>query len=290
MYKILLSGIATLDIINVVNDYPQEDEEIRAIDHYEQRGGNGANTAVVLSQLGNKVEFVGVLTESSDGKKINNDLLRFNISINYCQYDNGQSPTSYITVNSKNGSRTIVHYRSIPELGFDTFNKIPLSDFDWYHFEGRNIETTLKMLNKIRHEVPHKPVSIEVEKPRPGIEQLYPYANTILFSRHYANACGFSDAESFLKEQRKHISLAILICAWGELGAWALDEKNTLYYSKAYPTDNIVDTLGAGDTFNAAIIHSFLNGNDLSSSLTAACQLAGKKIGQSGFDKLVSPA
>lgn len=288
MHRILLTGIATLDIINVVDHYPHEDEELRALAHDEQSGGNAANTAVVLNQLGHHVEFAGVISEASGGKKIINDLKRNNISINYCQYDSGAPPVSYITINRENGSRTIVHYRTIPELSFESFDKIPLSEFDWYHFEGRNVESTLKMLDKIQQEIIEKPVSLEVEKPRTSIEQLYPYADVVFFSRNFAVTCGFAAAEEFLQAQRKEIPHAILICAWGELGAWALDHNNTLHHSRAYPPEYIIDTLGAGDTFNAAMIHNLLNNTGLTSSLSSACKLAGRKIAQQGFDQLVS--
>ena len=48
----------------------------------------------------------------------------------------------------------------------------------------------------------------------------------------------------------------------------------------------VVDTLGAGDTFNAGIISACMDGLDTEASLARACQLAGKKCGQSGCDGL----
>jgi ketohexokinase len=45
-------GIATLDIINVVDTYPAENSEVRALSQQKVRGGNATNSLVVLSQLG----------------------------------------------------------------------------------------------------------------------------------------------------------------------------------------------------------------------------------------------
>lgn len=55
---------------------------------------------------------------------------------------------------------------------------------------------------------------------------------------------------------------ATLICAWAEKGADAMGPDGTVLHSDAFPPENLVDTLGAGDTFNAAVIYSLANGNN----------------------------
>lgn len=53
---------------------------------------------------------------------------------------------------------------------------------------------------------------------------------------------------------------AVLICAWAERGADALGPDGVLVHSDAFPPQSLVDTLGAGDTFNAAVIYTLSNG------------------------------
>ena len=67
MARILGVGIATLDIINTVDGYPAEDSEVRAIHQRICRGGNATNTLVVLSQLGHRCAWAGVLADEPDG-------------------------------------------------------------------------------------------------------------------------------------------------------------------------------------------------------------------------------
>lgn len=53
---------------------------------------------------------------------------------------------------------------------------------------------------------------------------------------------------------------AVLICAWAEKGAEALGPDGVVVHSDAFPPESLVDTLGAGDTFNAAVIFTLSNG------------------------------
>ena len=61
-----------------------------------------------------------------------------------------------------------------------------------------------------------------------------------------------------------------------------------LHTSPATPPPQLLDTLGAGDTFNAGFIHKLSSGHTVQEALSFACQLAGAKCGLSGFDGLTS--
>ena len=74
----------------------------------------------------------------------------------------------------------------------------------------------------------------------------------------------------------------IVVCAWGSEGA-AAGQNDVVITQSAFPPDKVVDTLGAGDTFNAAFIYGQVKNWDLKKSLKFACVVAGRKIGQKGF-------
>ena len=288
MSHILTVGIATLDIINLVDHYPAEDEEMRAVDQHIESGGNAANTASVLAQYGHKVDFAGTLAHEPDGYRIEQQLKAKHVTTGFCRHvKRGKAPTSYITLNQQTGSRTIVHYRDLPEYDYQHFHQIPLEEYDWFHYEARNVSEVRRMLVETQQRRVDQPISLEVEKEREEIDSLLPLADILLFSRVFVTARGFDKPTVFFDAMRSHIPEAILVCTWGDQGAWARDGNNRDYHAPAYPPPEIIDTLGAGDTFNAGLIHAMVSGQTLAEALVHACQLAGKKVGQHGFGGLI---
>lgn len=283
MSSILAIGIATLDIINTTDGYPTEDAEVRAVSQRVSRGGNATNTLVVLSQLGHRCTWGGVWVNEPDGQRILEDLCYYMVDISPCrEVSKGKVPTSYIILNQRTGSRTIVNYRDLPEFSLADFQLIDLTPFDWLHLEGRNVEETARMLQRARQLCPTLPISVEIEKPRPQIELLF-NADVLLFSQVFAEYRGYTEAFPFLQAMRQPAPRANLVCAWGTAGGYALTTTETFLHSPAYPPPQVIDTLGAGDTFNAGIIDGLCRQQDLATALNRACRLAGKKCGQVGL-------
>ncbi|XP_077990794.1 ketohexokinase-like [Glandiceps talaboti] len=292
--KILQVGLTCLDILNVLEHYPLEDTDSRCKEQYWQRGGNAGNTSVVLAQLGVNTEYLGTLAEHQLSQFIKDDLHKHGVKTEHCVYhSNANVPTSCILVNSINGSRTIVHAnKNLPELRLEDFQKLQLCSYHWIHFEGRNLQEVLKMIdavemfNETQERIEDKiTVSIELEKPKHNIHDLIDKGNVVFISKDYAKHFGYNTAEEALKYFHQKVRKgAILVCAWGDLGAWAMDSTDQLiFHSEAFPPKQLVDTLGAGDTFNAGVIYSLSQKQSLQEALTLACKLAGRKCELHGF-------
>lgn len=291
MPKILAVGIATLDIINETDGYPQEDSEQRALSQHIRRGGNAANTLQTLAILGHECWFCGTLADDPGADTIRQTFRRQQIHDSLVTAKRASStPTSYVTLNRANGSRTIVHHRDLDELSYLEFSRVDIGQFDWFHFEGRNIGATAQMIARVRALRPRRRVSVEIEKPRDNIETLIELADVVIFSRHYALTRQFPDASALLRHAHAQHPRLALICAWGADGAYFLDpsESSAVRHAAGVSVEQVVDTLAAGDCFNAGIIHGLSKGQTVERATRFANRIAAAKVQQSGIEGLGS--
>jgi len=284
MPDILLTGVATLDIINHLPDYPAEDSEVRATAQHIQTGGNASNSAIVMQQLGLNTHLLASRADDYNAQQLFTALNARHIDTSLCPLQkHSTTPTSYITLNSTNGSRSIVHYRNLRELQADDFTVLELNHIDWFHFEARACDQLRDMLKHATSFA--KPISIELEKPREGVDDIMQYADLLLISRPFALSRGFNNASQCLQFFAEKYPDTMISCTWGEQGAW-LAHQSQIIHQPAFNVKQVIETLGAGDTFNAGLISALVKNNKPAQALAFACELAANKCQQFGLDNL----
>jgi ketohexokinase len=280
--QLLAVGGATLDIINRVPTYPREDDELRARSQQRCRGGNSTNTLVVLSQLGHQCSWAGVLGDDAASQLILDDLQQHDVDTRWAQIEpGGITPTSYIVSSQATGSRTIVHYRDLPEYQIESFQQVDLARYQWIHFEGREVSAYEPMLRHARRAAPSATLSLEIEKPRMDIERLIPLVDVVIIGKAYASSRGYGDASELFAAIGP--TSAMLFATWGEDGAWFQTVDGNTLHIPAYQPAKVVDTLGAGDVFNAGVIDALQAGLEPAEVLRKAVRLAGEKCGRRGL-------
>jgi len=307
MKSLVAVGACYVDTILTVDHYPSEDEKLRASSISRRRGGNVPNLIEVLQQLLESTEMeqislkiVAVLSATlSAGTKQVKESFTSGVDLRHCicREAFSEPASSYIIRSQSSGSRTIVNYNDLPEMTAEEFFQIA-SDINpkpsWFHFEGRIPETTLECIRYLRQQFTTVKISVEVEKPsRPGLQELAAEADVVFYSKSWAQGNGYQSLEECLRAQAVIAHKAsLLLCTWGKDGAAALIPSSSIYvFSPAYIAENlqVIDTIGAGDTFTAGMLYGLTcHGDDWSllQKLQFANKIAGIKVVQEGFSGL----
>ncbi|XP_011165815.1 ketohexokinase isoform X2 [Solenopsis invicta] len=270
MFKILCVGRACLDIVQMCVQFPSEDSCQRW-----QRGGNASNTCTVLSLIGQPCELLACLSTDEHSNFLQSDLRKYKIDYSHCPMikDIG-CPVATIILSSSTGSRTILYNnQGFPELTLKNFEQLNLEEYSWIHFEGRNVDEVLLMIQRIenynnslnctrdcatKNRIPIT-ISVELESPRAGprLLELLPYVDVAFVAKEFATNLGFDNMDEVIHNIGRDFKETI-ISAWAEQGATARTPCGAIIRSPAFPPHKVIDTLGAGDTFNAAVLY-YLN-------------------------------
>lgn len=152
----------------------------------------------------------------------------------------------------------------------------------------------IKEFNKTRPDAEKIKISLELEKKRDENLLLTKFTDVAFLGRDFAEILGCHDKKSAvyklkdmtMTDDRYKNENLLIICPWGTDGAAALSPSGEFLESPAFPPPGeIVDTLGAGDTFCAGALNALMTDfNDTKRALELGCRIAGYKCGFYGYD------
>ena len=308
-YSVLAVGILTSDIVLDCAHYPAEDESVRASVRHVRPGGNATNSLRVLARLAASpapqprlAVSASLLASlgSADSTAASLACLRADgVDTSRCPvYEQHALPTSYIVSAQRTGSRTIVHHRGeLPELSAAHFAALAPHRHTLYHFEARSntaelltvLHTLSQQQRRQMQEAAVTPfsrwplVSLELEKPRPSIDALYRLPNLLILSRDYALHLHSAAASphQFLSTLPADCPLLpqpphqLLVVCWGAQGSGARLSDGRVCAVPAERVGAVADSVGAGDTFIAALLYGALA---LKEQLSAADGVRGQDV------------
>lgn len=319
MKKILLIGLCCFDIVNVVPSYPEEDSDNVAEYQFIRRGGNASNSATCLTALLKwrwrqspscrvdmtdeyMIEYFGTMAGNSNADFMLQDMSSHGIVFDkIIKYPHSVPVGAAITINSQNGSRTIISKNNnLPELTSDDFKSAyggEFSSYQWIHAElRRNVSDIIEMIRYIRKndDTGELTVSLELESEREnGHTVLDEDIDYFFVSKDYLRSKGCStisqSLDTFNQLLKRKDKLITVVIPWGDVGAMAgrIQNGRIVYqtFSPSVPPKDgkVIDTCGAGDSFIAAFIFaSTVQRETLEKATQFACKFAGAKCGTHG--------
>jgi sugar/nucleoside kinase (ribokinase family) len=304
--KIIGIGNAIVDVICKVEDKYLLDNKLikstmKLVDEMEFKkllstlkiedtvsGGSVANSIVGLSQLGNKVGFIGKVNDDNLGQKYEEGLKKENVDYFYSKKKETTPTGTCLILITPDSERTMCTF-----LG--PAGKINENDVDIHSIKNSEItflegylwdegdpksafDKAIKNSNKVAMSLSDL---FCVERHRPHFLDLVKNKLDITFANEQEitsliNAKNFDEIISFGQQLRK-----LIIITRGEKGSIAID-KNQVINCESKKGLDIVDLTGAGDLFAAGYLHGYINNLTVHQSLEKGTEMSSKVIQKIG--------
>jgi len=251
-------------------------------------GGSVANSIVGLSQLGNKVGFVGKISDDEFGNKYEEGLKKENVEYFYSKTREELPTGTCLILVTPDSERTMCTFLGTAgkinenDIDPDVIRKseiIFLEGYLWDEGEPKKaFDKAIHTANKVAMSLSdqfcvdrHKPHFLYLVKNKLDITFANEQEITSLIE-----AKNFAEVINFSKLLDK-----LLIITRGEKGAIAIngDEVVEIDIKKNL---KIIDLTGAGDLFAAGFLHGYINGLSTKECLEKGTEMSSKVIQQIG--------
>ncbi|MCC5943084.1 MAG: sugar kinase [Balneolaceae bacterium] len=271
---VLVVGDLNVDLImNKINKMPQIGEEQRADEMDLVMGGSTAIFACNIAKLGSKVEFMSKLGDDSFGKFLLKEMASHNVGIDSIITDPSLRTGATIIFILNNDRMMVTYPGSMEHLAIEEITDEILESAKHIHTSAIFFQPLLKKnLADLFTRAKEKGLTTSMdtqwdpeEKWNLDLEAILPHLDFFLPNEdEFIRLAGKPDLDSALDALANHNTCFVI--KRGAKGAIMVHQKKRTEIAPA-PITEIVDTIGAGDSFNAGFIHAYLNGKDLESCL-----------------------
>lgn len=235
-------------------------------------GGNALNVAVQSKKLGvEKSSIISLVGDDEEGEKIKKELEALQIDVTKLRKSQGN--TSRVTIDlDEYGDRTFLRW----DKGVQDLVEIKINNQDINHIEKHDVLHTnsldmfLKYIEK-RNRAIKLSFDFSIERKKKMLTQLCPHLTFAFFS---ANDLNINESKSLINDAHKYGAKFVIVTRGGENVLFS--DKNRIYIKEVEKVE-VIDTLGAGDTFISFFLTLFNHNVNydylLTESTTAATEV-----------------
>lgn len=279
MAKILLAGVAVLDFIFNVEEFPRTAEKYRAEGAEITGGGNAANAAVAIARLGGHAILATRLGDDPIADLIENDLKSEQVDTALVRrFPQHRSSFSSIYIDQA-GERQIMNYRDLTlSMDADWLTASPPADMKAVLTDTRWPQGALAAMQLAKkHNVPGV---IDAEAPVSEAIDAVEQASHVAFSAQGASDfTGEEDAEAAALSASKKLDGIVMVTDGGR-GTVAVINGKPQWFPAAKVV--AVDSLAAGDVWHGAFTLALAEEQPLGDAIEFANAAASLKCTRSG--------
>lgn len=228
-------------------------------------GGGGTNTAVTFSKQGFLTAFCGVVGNDAAGSELIEDLSKQNIDIRFVK-KTLEKPTSHsIILTGLKNDRTIFVYRGACQLlGRNDILWQDIKETKWFYLAplsgnlAGNFEELVNFAKDNNIKVAVNPGIEELSLPKKQLKNILQKVDILILNQEEAS---FLTKIPFKKERQifekiDELCPGVAIMTKGKDGVVVSDGK--IIYSAKPIKSEIVDTVGAGDSFGSGFVAGYI--------------------------------
>ena len=251
-------------------------------------GGSVANSIVGLSQLGNKVGFIGKVSDDKFGNKYEEGLKKEKVKYFYSKKKENLPTGTCLILITPDSERTMCTFLGTAgkinenDLDINVIKNSEMTFLEGYLWdEGdpkKAFEKAIKNSKKVAMSLSDQ---FCVERHKNNFLELVKEKLDITFANEQEvmsliNAKSFDEVISFSKLLNK-----VIVITRGDKGAIVI-KKDEVIEVGVKKNLKIVDLTGAGDLFAAGFLHGYINNFTMKESLEKATEMSSKIIQQIG--------
>lgn len=279
-------GEVVLDWVTEIPHFPKPDEKIDALSENYFPGGVTANYLVAVARLGGLSGFIGAVGDDSYGELLIDDFVKENVdTVCIKKVVNKTTPVNFIFV--AKGEKTIIQspHMYTTKIELTDLNESYIADSKLLHTTIIHQNVTVKALDIAKRNNVKISIDLESQIALRGwnnIKNVLLKADVLLPNKEGAKSITNSNNPERAAKILVKKGIPIVIITLGSNGVLI----TTNDFQKRIPTydiNNIIDTTGAGDTFNGAFSLAYwIKGWDLEKSCIYANAAASLKIQKLG--------
>ena len=274
VFDIVVVGELNVDLIlNGLPSLPEEGKEILAKKMNLTLGSSSAIFASNASILGNKIAFVGKIGKDSFGELVTQSLLAKSVNTDFIIYSEKEKTGATIVLNYGEDRAMVTYPGAMETLTIKDIKQEYLNSAKHLHVSSLFLQPALKkdivtLFKKAKAAGMTTSLDIQWdpdEKWDIDIKSLLPLVDVFLPNEAELKAL---TQEKNLDKSVEKIKPFINIMALklGNKGSRGVTENSDITVG-SFLNKNVVDAIGAGDTFNAGFITQFLKGKPLDKCL-----------------------